>query len=402
MAVEVGDIPDAGAVVAVVAAVAMAMAAIVGRRRRNSGYFIRVVTFVQLIASLRDAAEFKSMYRLTYEEFTQLHADICRSDPSYVGDPTKRCTESEMKLLSALRFVAGGDAKDVAKSHGQSKASFWKHLKQTLKVIVAAVPLVMPLDDAAALKELERCCCCGRSFGRGAYRGCIGYLDGLIMPMEKPDLDNAGDFRCNRKDCYAINCQGICDGRLRFTHFSAVCTGGTHDSAAFACTLLGQRVEKGHATGGIPYPYYFGGDSAYKNGEALVVPVPGAERRSESDNFNYVHSQFRSTIERAFGVFIRRFGVFWRPLRYGMDVNLLIIRAAVRLHNICMSRPANAGENIGPLASASEQAQQPSVEQVRQRYLDAYPDPLNLEKSTGSVSRDALIYHIKKAKILRP
>ena len=85
-----------------------------------------------------------------------------------------------------------------------------------------------------------------------------------------------------------------------------------------------------------------------------------------------------------------------------MDVNLLIIRAAVRLHNICMSRPANAGENIGPLASASEQAQQPSVEQVRQRYLDAYPDPLNLEKSTGSVSRDALIYHIKKAKILRP
>ena len=75
MAVEVGDIPDAGAVVAVVAAVAMAMAAIVGRRRRNSGYFIRVVTFVQLIASLRDAAEFKSMYRLTYEEFTQLHGD---------------------------------------------------------------------------------------------------------------------------------------------------------------------------------------------------------------------------------------------------------------------------------------------------------------------------------------
>lgn len=250
----------------------------------------------------------------------------------------------------------------MAKSHGQSEASFWKHLKQTLKVIVAAVPLVMPLDDAAALKELERCCCCGRSFGRGAYRGCIGYLDGLIMPMEKPDLDNAGDFRCNRKDCYAINCQGICDGRLRFIHFSAVCTGGTHDSAAsFACTLLGQRVEKGHATGGIPHPYYFGGDSAYKNGEALVVPVPGAERRSEPDNFNYVHSQFRSTIERAFGVFIRRFGVFWRPLRYGMDVNLLIIRAAVRLHNICMSRPA-----------------------------------------TGSVSRDALIYHIKKAKILRP
>ncbi len=64
MAVEVGGVPDAGAVVAVVAAVATA--AIVGRRRRKSGYFIRVVTFVQLIASLRDAAKFKSLYRLTY------------------------------------------------------------------------------------------------------------------------------------------------------------------------------------------------------------------------------------------------------------------------------------------------------------------------------------------------
>ena len=399
MAVEVGT-----TVLPIVAALVMTFAAVVAHRRRrtNSGYFTRTVTLAQLLLSLRDPSDFKSMYRLEFVEFEQLHTDMCRSDPSYFGDPRRtRNVDSKMRLLSGLRFMAGGDPKDVAKMHGQSKASFWRHIRHTLKVIIAALPLLLPLDDPAKLAELEKCCCCGRSFGRGAYRGCIGWVDGLIVPIEKPECVNAGEWRCNRKDCFGINCQGVCDGKLRFTYFAASSTGGTHDSAAFLFTSLGARVDKGHGAGGIPEPFYFGGDAAYKSGEAFAVPVAGAHVGSEEDNCNYVHSQFRSTIERAFGALIRRFGVFWRPLNYDMKLNLLIIRAAVRLHNICMNRKGGDGELIGELASAQEAAAQPTPEQVRANYLDEYVDPLSSDKSTGSITRDCLISSVAKAGIFR-
>jgi len=124
-----GDVP-------MVVALVMTFAAMVAQRHRrtNSGYFSRTVTLAQLLLSLRDPVDFKSMYRLEFVELEQLHADMCRSDPSYLGDPRRtRNVDSKIQLLSTLRFVAGGDPKDVAKSHGQSKASFWRHLRQTLK-----------------------------------------------------------------------------------------------------------------------------------------------------------------------------------------------------------------------------------------------------------------------------
>ena len=38
--------------------------------------------------------------------------------------------------------------------------------------------------------------------------------------------------------------------------------------------------------------------------------------------FNFFHSQLRITIERCFGVFIRRWGIFWRALSF-VDVGFV-------------------------------------------------------------------------------
>ena len=46
-----------------------------------------------------------------------------------------------------------------------------------------------------------------------------------------------------------------------------------------------------------------------------------------------MHSQLRITIERAIGVFIGTWGIFWRDLLYDVDSIMEIVHACVRLHN---------------------------------------------------------------------
>lgn len=43
-------------------------------------------------------------------------------------------------------------------------------------------------------------------------------------------------------------------------------------------------------------------------------------------------------IERAFGLLVQRWGIFWRPLRVDMQRIPLIITVACKLHNICIDR----------------------------------------------------------------
>lgn len=58
----------------------------------------------------------------------------------------------------------------------------------------------------------------------------------------------------------------------------------------------------------------------------------------EKDAFNFLLSRQRQVIERAFGLLVGRFGVFWRPLRMKMSHIPLVIRVCCKLHNICIDR----------------------------------------------------------------
>ena len=53
--------------------------------------------------------------------------------------------------------------------------------------------------------------------------------------------------------------------------------------------------------------------------------------------FNNVLSSQRITIERAFGILIRRWGILWRPITYSLEKVPKIIRVCGMLHNICVA-----------------------------------------------------------------
>jgi len=43
-------------------------------------------------------------------------------------------------------------------------------------------------------------------------------------------------------------------------------------------------------------------------------------------------------VERTFGLFVRRFGVFWRPLEMAFTRRAPFIGAVMKLHNFCIDR----------------------------------------------------------------
>ena len=79
-------------------------------------------------------------------------------------------------------------------------------------------------------------------------------------------------------------------------------------------------------------------DDAYVCNQQELSPWKGRQLSIEKDAFNYYLSLHRQCIERAFGLFVRRWGVFWRPLRISMLHRAQVVRVCCKLHNICIDR----------------------------------------------------------------
>ena len=79
------------------------------------------------------------------------------------------------------------------------------------------------------------------------------------------------------------------------------------------------------------------GDNAYANGNFMVSPYRGATA-GINDDFNFFHSQLRITIERAFGMLVRRFSLLRRAMPASIPIRnkMAIVLAICKLHNYLM------------------------------------------------------------------
>lgn len=65
---------------------------------------------------------------------------------------------------------------------------------------------------------------------------------------------------------------------------------------------------------------------------------PDAELYYKMLVFNNILSSQRITIERAFGILVRRWGILWRPIAFSLCKVSKIVRVCAMLHNICVDR----------------------------------------------------------------
>ena len=127
---------------------------------------------------------------------------------------------------------------------------------------------------------------------------------------------------------------------------SKLCS-STNDNTTYIVTQLSKDIK----AGALDKKYHVVLDEAYPCTEQEMSPWKGRNLPAEKDAFNYYLSLNRQVIERAFGVLVQRWGIFWRPLKLSMHNRGVAIRVACRLHNVCIKDVG--GKAVKPVTRGS-------------------------------------------------
>jgi hypothetical protein len=171
---------------------------------------------------------------------------------------------------------------------------------------------------------------------RAGFSNIVLAVDGMLVWTIQPSSEDCeimqvGEraFHCYRKDKFGMNLMAGCDHLCRFRWADLKHPGTTSDYLAFATSPLGLKLE--HDNNGIlKVGYTMVGDNAWVPREWMAVPIPGHCISEYDDAYNFYHSQVPITIERAFGIFVHRWGILRRPL------SISLVFALMKLHNYCI------------------------------------------------------------------
>jgi hypothetical protein len=232
-----------------------------------------------------------------------------------------------------LRYLAGGQVTDLALLYHISKrecyASLWAAVDAINKHPDLAISF--PIDDPEQLSrmEMEFAKAHQRRYGSASWRGEVGAIDGIDIKQRNPGkaVQNPARYYVARKGGHQLLCIAICDAHRRFTYYDMSHTATSHDSLAWAGSKLGARIEKGD----LHHSFFLAGDNAFTCTNSMITPM------NDSD-YDFYQSSNRMAIECAFGMLVRRWGVFWRPLEVEFDRRAPLVGAAMRMHNYCIDR----------------------------------------------------------------
>lgn len=159
-------------------------------------------------------------------------------------------------------------------------------------------------------------------------------IDGLAVRTRQPystESVNFKSYRC-RKGGFAVIVMAGCDVRGNFLMAAPNHAGSTNDILAWNSSELHSALERGE----LDERYFIIGDEAFSCTNYLLSPWPGRGIGKYKDSFNYWLSHSRQCIERAFGMLVRRWGIFSRKLECAFDRWPLVILTCMKLHNICI------------------------------------------------------------------
>jgi hypothetical protein len=139
----------------------------------------------------------------------------------------------------------------------------------------------------------------------------------------------------------AYGMQAFVDSSCVFRNLSMKLCSSVHDSTAYIVSDLAIAIRAGK----LPSWAHIVLDEAYPCRNQELSPFKGRNLELYKDSFNYHLSLHRQVVERAFGLLVQRWGVFWRPLRVAFKRIPLLIRVCCRLHNLCIQRFGH-GESI--------------------------------------------------------
>jgi hypothetical protein len=147
----------------------------------------------------------------------------------------------------------------------------------------------------------------------------------------------------NRKGYFAMVALGAVDVFARFRFAELNWSGSTPDSVVFSTSSLGEALKDEM----IPSDLHIIGDEAYSNSHPqLLTPYSKRSLRTYKNRdpeeygmrrtFNALLSYQRSTIERAFGMLVRKFIILDQTFNCKRRHLKKLFRVCCSLHNLCV------------------------------------------------------------------
>ncbi|KAG0445426.1 hypothetical protein HPB47_015331 [Ixodes persulcatus] len=166
----------------------------------------------------------------------------------------------------------------------------------------------------------------------GQFPGVTGYIDCTHVRIRSPGGEDAEVYR-NRKRVFSLNVQAITGPQLQFFDVVASWPGSVHDSRIFDGSRARALYEESRVPGVLL------GDMGYACLPFLMTPLenPGATN-SPGRRYNKAQIRTRNSVERAFGVWKRRFPCLDMRLQHKTRHSCSIITACAALHNLGRAR----------------------------------------------------------------
>lgn len=221
----------------------------------------------------------------------------------------------------------------------------------------------------------------GEFYDNYRFPNTVGCVDGSLVPIRTPTVDE--HLYVCRKGYHAINVQGVCDHRQKFTNIVAQWPGSTHDAFMWGNSSLQVEFAEGRIQGHLL------GDSGYPLRPWLLTPIRHPANVAE-ERYNRRHRRTRQIIERTFGLWKMRWlclHPYGGVLMFAPERCVNVIIATAVLHNICQERrvPMPEDEDVAEVPivivddgvddQQDQRQQQPDLEdgrRARQQVIDGH------------------------------
>ena len=216
------------------------------------------------------------------------------------------------------------------------RATVHKIVKETSHAIWETVqPQYLPVPNEHQWEEIAR-----TFFDKCNIPCCIGSIDGKHCRLKCPA--GAGSLFYNYKGYHSIVLLAIADANCCFTLIDVGSYGRNSDSSVFTESNMGRSFLSGCL--GIPQsseipntankiPFFLVGDEAFPLKPNLMRPYPRKDLDYSKRVYNYRISRARRTVECAFGMLAKKFGVLQTSMETSVEVSESLVKSICVLHN---------------------------------------------------------------------
>ncbi len=312
--------------------------------RRNRKHALQVIRE-------KDDVWFKKSYRLSKPVFYNVLEKIKGSIETLNIEMALRSSGSpinaEILLAATLRYLAGGSYIDIVDLYDLPHTCPHRYFWRTLHAIDQAIDNIKLPQNSDEWYELSHSwnSKMKSQFGMKYLKGTTLAVDGIVIETRKPLYSEVGGNitgNFNRKGYYAMVALSAVDVWARFLYSELDWFGSTNDNVAIKYTTLYDSLVDSK----IPPQLHIIGDEAFcATHEQIITPYSRRSLRKFPHSsptyimrrtFNYLLSYQRCTVERSFGMLVRKFLILTRRFDCKRSIVKLIFRVCCKLHNLCI------------------------------------------------------------------